>query len=166
VIRARPPARPANPRTPSGCARCTCAPAAVSVSAAQYHPYVASSTTLGVLARPGDLLAQLCRAVGDPRGLQLPAIRRHPHQHAAAPVQVHPGDLPAVVGFGHKGFPVWWRRMHAPSSIRQKRRPAPNGIRPHPTPPWPGPFQPDTPTSGRIWGTERGPARAPSMERF
>src|SRR6266568_9416161 len=37
------------PLMPSGCARCTSAPAAASVSAAQYHPYVASSTTLGCL---------------------------------------------------------------------------------------------------------------------
>jgi hypothetical protein len=40
--------RQANPFTPSGWARCTCAPAAASVSAAQY-PYAASSTTLGRL---------------------------------------------------------------------------------------------------------------------
>ena len=74
--------------------------------------------------RPGDLPAQLRRAVSEPRGLQLPAIRTHPHQHTAAPVQVHPDDLPAVISFGHKGLPTWWRRMHATSSIRQKRRPA------------------------------------------
>src|SRR6266571_5771601 len=37
------------PQVPSGCARCTSAPASSSVSAAQYHPYVASSTTLGCL---------------------------------------------------------------------------------------------------------------------
>ena len=36
-----------NAFTPSGCARCTSAPAAARVSAAQYHPYVASSTTCG-----------------------------------------------------------------------------------------------------------------------
>ena len=33
--------------TPSGCARCTSAPAASSASTAQYQPYVASSTTSG-----------------------------------------------------------------------------------------------------------------------
>ena len=32
---------------PSGCARCTSAPAAARASAAQYQPYVASSTTFG-----------------------------------------------------------------------------------------------------------------------
>jgi hypothetical protein len=84
----------------------------------QHHPRV--------LASPGDLPAQLRRAVGDPRGLQLPAIAGHPHQHATATVQVHPDDLPAVIGFRHKGLPTWWRRMHATSSIRQERRPAPS----------------------------------------
>ena len=84
----------------------------------QHHPRVRPG--------PGDRTAQLRRAAGDPRGLQLPAIRRHPHQHATAPVQVHPDDLPAVVGFRHKGLPTWWRRMHATSSIRQERRPAPS----------------------------------------
>ena len=33
--------------TPSGCAKCTCAPSSARASAAQYHPYVASSTTSG-----------------------------------------------------------------------------------------------------------------------
>src|SRR5215813_9926065 len=36
---------------------------------------------------PERSAAQLRRAVADPRGLQLPVIFRHPHQHAAAPVQ-------------------------------------------------------------------------------
>ncbi len=97
----------------------------------QHHPRV--------LTGPGDLPAQLRRAVRDPRGLQLPAIRRHPHQHATAPVQVHPDDLPAVAGFRHKGLPTWWRRMHATSSIRQERRPAPSshqGAHCHPSE-WP-----------------------------
>ena len=40
-------------------------------------------------------------------------------------------DLPAVIGFRHKGLPTWWRRMHATSSIRQERRPAPSS---HQTP--------------------------------
>jgi len=57
-------------------------------------------------------------------GAALLRSRLEPHQHAAAPVQVHSDDLRAVVGFGHKGLPTWWRRMHATSSIRQKRRPA------------------------------------------
>ena len=63
----------------------------------QHHPRV--------LPSPGDLPAQLRRAIADPRGLQLPAITAHPHQHATAPVQIHPDDLPAVVGFRHKGLP-------------------------------------------------------------
>jgi hypothetical protein len=25
-------------------------------------------------------------------------------------VQIHPDDLLAVIGFGHKGLPDWWRR--------------------------------------------------------
>jgi hypothetical protein len=51
------------------------------------------------------LPAQLGWAVGDSRGLQLPAIGGHPHQHAAAPVQVHPDDFPAYIGFW--GLPTW-----------------------------------------------------------
>ena len=65
-----------------------------------------------VLPRPGDHRPQRRGAVGDPDGLQLPAVLGHPHQHAAPPVQVHPDDLPAVICFRHRGPPVpWWRRM-------------------------------------------------------
>ena len=39
--------RYANPFTPNGCARWTCAPPACRASTAQYQPYVASSTTCG-----------------------------------------------------------------------------------------------------------------------
>jgi hypothetical protein len=56
--------------------------------------------------------------------LQLPAILGHPDQRAPAPVQIHTGDLPPGVIFGHKGLLAWRRRMLATSTIRQKRRPA------------------------------------------
>ena len=52
---------------------------------------------LRVLAGPGNLSPQLRRAVGDPRGLQPPALWCHPDQHAAPPVQVHAHNLRAVI---------------------------------------------------------------------
>ena len=59
-----------------------------------------------VLPRLGDLGPQRGRAIGDPGGLQLAAVHRHPHQHATPPVQVHPDDLPAVICFRHRGPPL------------------------------------------------------------
>jgi site-specific DNA recombinase len=71
------------------------------------------------LPRPGDHPAQLGRAIGDPGGLQLPAISGHPHQHAAAPVQVHSDDLRAVISCGHKGLPAGGDGcMQLPASAR------------------------------------------------
>jgi hypothetical protein len=72
---------------------------------------------------PGDLPAQILRAAGDPGRAQSPAVLGHPHQHAAAAVQVHADDLPAVICCLHRGLPTWRRRMpcnfqHPPGSGR------------------------------------------------
>ena len=60
---------------------------------------------LRVQARPPDLRRQPRRAVGNPRGGQLPAILAHSHQHRPSAVQVHAHDLRAVVRF-HQGPPI------------------------------------------------------------
>ena len=80
-----------------------------------------------VLPGLGDLAPQRGRAVGDPDGLQLAAVLGHPDDHAALPVQVDPGHLPAVVCFRHRGPPLPGGDGCLPtSSIRQERRPAPS----------------------------------------
>ncbi len=115
--------RQVNALTPSGCAKCTSAPAASSVSAAQCQPYVASSTTFGqspafaISARsPAGLFS--IRAVSS----RLPSPG-HPHQHRPPPVQVHAHDLPAVKQSSHRGLLAGRRRMCDNASIRQERRP-------------------------------------------
>src|SRR5260370_30596825 len=73
------------------------------------------------------LRPQRLRAISDPDGLQLAPVHRHPHQHTAPPVQVHPDDLPAVICSRHRGPPLpGGDGCFAPSSIRQERRPAPS----------------------------------------
>jgi Recombinase/Recombinase zinc beta ribbon domain len=75
---------------------------------------------LRALPGPGDLPAQFWRAVGDPGGLQPPAILSHPDQHRPSAVQVHPDDLPAVVCFRHRGPPclVETDALQLPASAR------------------------------------------------
>ena len=64
-----------------------------------------------VLSGLGDLTPQRRRAVGDPHGLQLPAVLGHPHQHAS------PGAGPSRRPAGRHMLPsswaslAWWRRM-------------------------------------------------------
>jgi hypothetical protein len=77
----------------------------------------------------GNLAPQRGRAVADPDGLQRAAVLGHPDDHAAPQVQVDPDDLPPVTRFIIGGPPVPdGDGCYASSSIRQERRPAPNGI--------------------------------------
>src|SRR5262249_46022047 len=77
-----------------------------------------------------DLLAQSRRAAGDLRGAKAPAVLGHPHQHAAAPVQVHTHDLPAVIVF-HWGLPclVETDALQLPASAREREAPLLHRIR-------------------------------------
>jgi hypothetical protein len=53
----------------------------------------------------GHLQTEHDRVVVDAYRLQPLARLRHPHDHAAAPVQIDTHDLPAVVPCVHKGPP-------------------------------------------------------------
>ena len=90
--------------TPNGCARCTVAPSSARVSAAQYHPYAASSTTSG--ASPARVITSR-RYSGS---LEIRTVsRRSPvsvirTNTLTAPMQIHPDDLPSLVCSAHRGL--------------------------------------------------------------
>src|SRR6266536_2115698 len=116
-----------NALTPSGCARCTSAPASASTSAAQYQPYVASSTTSGFFphrastARSAAGLFSI-RAVSSFRPsivIRTSTLRR---RCRSIPTTCRPSYASVIVGLLFPGgdgcLPT--------SSIRQERRPAPS----------------------------------------
>src|SRR4051812_38114101 len=81
--------RYSNPFTPNGCARCTLAPTACRVSTAQYHPYVASSTTSGLSPARESTSGESVSIIGDPDRLEQLALGAGPHDHRPPAVKVN-----------------------------------------------------------------------------
>src|SRR6266568_1385949 len=110
---------------------CTCSPAASSTSAAQYHPYVASSTTLGDFPARAITLRSSCGLLvifAVPRRRPSSVIRTSTLRRRcrSIPTTCRPSY---AVSIG--ASLVWWRRMpctfqHPPGS----GRPAPSSHQP------------------------------------